>query len=182
MRTGLFIDGAYLDQAIATFYPHRRPSLDYAALAERLVGGVPALVRYADAPPHVGDPPEPADLALKARRLARYRKLEALPGWRVRLGATEARPLPGGGLHYVQKGVDVALAVEVARLATNHTVDAVALVAGDSDFYPLLAELRRWKVPATLIHEPASLHARMRDAGAKLRPLTKADFEACAKG
>ncbi len=41
-----------------------------------------------------------------------------------------------------QKGVDVLLAVEALRYATNRIIDVALLIAGDGDFVPLVQALR----------------------------------------
>lgn len=51
---------------------------------------------------------------------------------------------------YVEKGVDVALAVEALAGAADRRFDVLVLVAGDGDFIPLVRKLRTYGVPTVL--------------------------------
>lgn len=71
-------------------------------------------------------------------------------GWKVSEGyvascAREPRPLSPGDLrpNLRQKGVDIRIGLDIARLALNDTVRSLAVVTGDTDFVPAFKFARR---------------------------------------
>ncbi len=57
--------------------------------------------------------------------------LEKLTNFTIRRGEKQKQ-----GLHYVQKQVDIQLAVDMITLTKNNTIQNLILVSGDSDFIP----------------------------------------------
>ncbi len=133
---------------------------------------------FYDAPPAEGSLPpvlgaEPLDLSstpVKKRREALLKKLAHGPnlavrlgqtvcrGWRLRprvlkemarkprsLGPEDIRP------DIEQKGVDLRVGLDIARLALLHLVDTIVVVTGDSDFVPAFKFARREGVRVYLV-------------------------------
>jgi len=46
---------------------------------------------------------------------------------------------------YIEKGVDVKIAVDMIKLALDDSYDAAILVSGDSDFVPVISQLKELK-------------------------------------
>lgn len=74
----------------------------------------------------------------QSRDAERYRKqqkfLDALskkPYFTVVLGRLEARQ---NGAYYVEKGVDIAIAIDMLDLSYHNTYDTAILISGDGDF------------------------------------------------
>lgn len=100
-----------------------------------------------------------------------YDQLELSPGFSLRMGETRlnpyewkmkprsakqlikaSRPLEDKDfdLDIGQKGVDIRIGLDMARLALRDTVRAVAVVTGDSDFVPAFKFVRREGVKVVL--------------------------------
>ena len=136
----------------------------------RLAGSALLRVYYYDAPPATGSTRHPCtgrqvilELTDTHRRRARFLdELELCPdialrlgevamrGWRVRRGAiaqmaAQSRPLQEDDveLHLEQKGVDLRLGLDIARLALRQLVDTLVVVTGDSDMIPAFKFARR---------------------------------------
>lgn len=67
---------------------------------------------------------------------------------------------------FQQKGVDIKIGLDVAWLASNHLVDRIVLVTGDSDFVPAMKFARREGIQVTLLkigskpmHETLEIHS-----------------------
>ena len=61
----------------------------------------------------------------------------------VKLGRLEKRPAKGSkSFYYVEKGVDVTIAVDMLSLAYRNTYDTAILVSGDADFVPVVEEIK----------------------------------------
>jgi len=80
-------------------------------------------------------------------------------GWRVgdtafRRITRNPRPLRAGDLvpAITQKGVDLRIGLDIARLALMHTVEAIVAVTGDSDLVPAFKFARREGLRVFLCH------------------------------
>jgi uncharacterized LabA/DUF88 family protein len=78
-----------------------------------------------------------------------FSRLRRVPNMHVREGITRFRQGSGKPL-LQQKGVDIALAVEVLRHAHSGNMDVARIFASDADFYPLLDALTSTKVRSEL--------------------------------
>jgi uncharacterized LabA/DUF88 family protein len=78
-----------------------------------------------------------------------FSRLRRVPNMHVREGITRFRQGSGKPL-LQQKGVDIALAVEVLRHAHSGNMDVARIFANDADFYPLLDALTSTKVRSEL--------------------------------
>lgn len=100
-----------------------------------------------------------------------YDQLELSPGFALRMGETRLNPFnwkmnPRSAKQLIktprvlqdndfvldigQKGVDIRIGLDMARLALRDTVRAVAVVTGDSDFVPAFKFVRREGVKVIL--------------------------------
>jgi uncharacterized LabA/DUF88 family protein len=136
-------------------------------------------IYYYDAPPSsetVKRPVSGTDYALAATDRARqaqslYDQLELTEGFALRMGETrltpfhwklkpakaaqlvkKARDLTDSdfSLDITQKGVDIRIGLDMARLALREMVRAVVVVTGDSDFVPAFKFVRREGVKVML--------------------------------
>lgn len=137
-------------------------------------------VYFYDAPPANGiivNPIDAAKIDLGAQPHAKasislHQKLELLPDFALRYGETSAqgwalgsaalknltqngaRPLRPGDLvpNISQKGVDLRIGLDIARLALGDRVQAIVVVTGDSDLIPAFKFARREGVRVYLDH------------------------------
>jgi len=123
-RVAIFIDGANLLHGLTGDF--NRINIDFELLAEKLVNGrMLTRVYYYTALPNQ---------TLNPERYQRSQKflnaLQNKPYFKVVLGRLE----PRDGGTYVEKGVDIALAIDLLDLAFHQTFDTAILITGDGDF------------------------------------------------
>jgi uncharacterized LabA/DUF88 family protein len=129
----IFIDGANLLHGLSDDFD--RIDVDFELLAQKLVGDRRlSRVYYYTALPN------------QNRDKERYQKsqkfLNALnkkPYFKVVLGRLETRP---NGI-YVEKGVDIALAVDMLDLAYHNIYDTAVIISGDGDFSKAVEVVQR---------------------------------------
>ncbi len=122
-RVAIFIDGSNLYHCLKGDFGHA--NLDFEKFVGRLCAGR-RLIRayYYNAPIRIQDNPE------KAKSQQRFfDRLRDVPYLTLKLGRLEPR-----GNTVVEKGVDVALVVDMLRLAYRDVYDTAILVSGDADF------------------------------------------------
>ncbi|MER3481537.1 MAG: NYN domain-containing protein [Meiothermus sp.] len=121
-RVAVFIDGSNLYKGLVTsLSPDYR--LDFVQFIETLVAGRKLLrAYYYNAPLPVEDP------AAKAHQ-SFLNYLKRVPYVAVRLGRLERR-----GEGFVEKGVDIQIAIDLLKLAYANAYDVAVLVSGDGDF------------------------------------------------
>jgi len=139
-ETIVFIDGAYLSLIAKHFFGKKPPAFDISKLAEKLArdqGLECKGIFYYTAPPYQGRQTN----AEETRRKANYDKfiarLKKLPQLIVREG--RCQKLDNS---FAQKGVDTLLTIDLARLPLKFNVAKIVLVLCDTDFVPILNELR----------------------------------------
>jgi uncharacterized LabA/DUF88 family protein len=144
-----------------------------------LGGGSLLRIHYYDAPPGTGQVTNPLDgttvnlrrSATFARMTALHDQIEAAPdcalrrgevvarGWRLKEAALRQialarRPLKPSDLmpDLRQKGVDLRMGLDIARLSLRRLVDVIVVVTGDSDLVPAFRFARREGIRVYLDH------------------------------
>lgn len=128
-KVAIFIDGSNLYHGLKNEAGNTR--LDFQKFIDWLLDGR-KLVRtyYYNAPVNATDP--------KAREQQKFfAALRLLPYFDVRLGRLE----PRGNTH-VEKGVDVAIAVDMVSMAFKNHYDVAVLVSSDGDFSIAVAAVK----------------------------------------
>lgn len=158
----------------------RQPALDGLALLRRY---------FYDAPPARGRIENPLDgqstelgsTPVFATQMALLDEIELLPdtslrrgdialrGWRIRPGALRSiaatrRGLVAGDLipHIEQKGVDLRIGLDIARLALRQHVETIVVVTGDSDLVPAFKFARREGLRVFLDHLGAPVRRELK--------------------
>ena len=146
-RVGVFIDGGYIDHMNRHGFPGMA---DYRKLIQFVTKdeGELTFAGYYDCMPYQTQNPTEEEKRLYSRKRRFIQTLSKLPRMTVRLGKTQMRD----GKSPVQKRVDVLLALDVARAAWKGEVDTVILIAGDSDFVPVLDEAKLCGVKTVLYY------------------------------
>lgn len=123
-KVAIFIDGANLLHGLKQDFD--RIDLDFEVLVKKLCAdrSLTRVYYYTALPPQERDPEryQKQQKFLNALERKRY--------FTVVLGRLEIRP---GGI-YVEKGVDINLAVDLLDLAYHNTYDTAIIVSGDGDF------------------------------------------------
>lgn len=129
----VFIDGSNLYNGMRENLSSTRFHLK--ELVEQLIGKRPLMRVYYYNAPLTND--YESDLREGQQRF--FESLSRIPYVTVRLGRLHRRQ--DGSL--VEKGIDVALAVESLSLAFNDTYDTALIVSGDGDYIELVEAIKR---------------------------------------
>lgn len=136
--------------------------VDYHKLSETVCKGYHRLRTYIyDCMPYQADPPTDDQKTLYAGKQKFFQALQKLPSFEPRFG--RQRPRPGG---YVQKGVDVLLAVDLVRLSSKGQIQKAFLIAGDGDYVPAVKTAKDEGVSVTMYHSGAF----QKDANGRMHP------------
>lgn len=181
-RTALFLDAGYFDKLVQDAFADvsggkKVPlALDFKALPDALAGTKPWRVYYYYCMPWVSEPPLPAEHAVFQGKQRFIDFLARQKRWVMRQGVLERRGQKDLG--FEQKRVDVMLAVDLTTLAVRGELAEAVLVAGDSDFVPLVEAARAAGVKVRLRYGPGTAHADLVAACDAALPLTRAELEA----
>jgi uncharacterized LabA/DUF88 family protein len=145
----LFIDGGYLAKISKSF---GMPKIDFLALSETLCrgdgggggggGGDDGRLRtyYYYCMPFQGSPPSAEESSRYGRADKFVKSLSKLPKFEVRLGRFQriqngsSAAAAAAAAVYVQKGIDVMLAVDLVKMSWSKQIDRAIILASDSDF------------------------------------------------
>lgn len=145
-RAAVFIDGAYLEWLIGGEPGVHRVKVE--DLAAHMAGGTDLFRAYwYDCLPVVTGASQMARLQAKERFL---NYLRALPKMEIRLGKIGQNVGADGGVRFVQKGVDVSLAVDLVALAAQRAISNAHLLAADNDFTPAVKQVKQMGVSVKL--------------------------------
>ena len=146
-RVGVFIDGGYIDHMDRHGFAGMA---DYPKLIQLVTkdAGEVTFAGYYDCMPYQTQKPTDDEKSRYSRKRKLIQHLEKLPKMTVRLGKTQMRERGGP----VQKRVDVLLALDAARAAWKNEIDTLILIAGDSDFVPVLEEVKSCGVKTVLYY------------------------------
>lgn len=189
-RVAVFIDNGYFkvvqrDSGIA---------VDYEKFSEEIVGDKQKSERFRtyvyDCPPYQSNPPSEEEISTKKGfdsfkyNVGRCRRFEFRTG-RLQVQRDEAgEPLlkKDGRVLLKQKGVDMALGIDVAKLAATKQVQRIVLVAGDSDFVPAIIAAKSEGVLVTLYYSPSGiLHDSLFEACDDRLHITNELLEKCKR-
>ncbi|MDM7940928.1 MAG: NYN domain-containing protein [Methanothrix sp.] len=157
-RAAVFVDGAYLTKILDVDFG--KPKIDLARFSEILCGDYERLrAYYYNCMPYQSSPPTDEE----RRRFASMDKfvytLRKLPRFEVKLGR-----LGCVGGEFVQKRVDIALAVDLVRLSCGRMIGKAVIVTGDSDFVPAIEAAKEAGVLVVLYYSPSSIHDELLSA------------------
>lgn len=130
-RVAIFIDGSNLYHCLQN--DHGKASIDYQKLVEALRGDRKLMRAYY----YNAQQDQTTDAGKAQQKFFNY--LHSVPYFQVKLGRLESRP--GGAV--VEKGVDIALAVDILELAYCDAYDTAILVSGDADFAIVVEAVKR---------------------------------------
>jgi uncharacterized LabA/DUF88 family protein len=123
-RVAIFIDGANLLHGLQNDF--NRIDVDFENLTAKLLNGrqLTRVYYYTALPDQARDP----ERYTKQQKF--HNAIQRKPYFSLVLGRLEIRP---GGF-YVEKGVDIALAIDMLDLAYHNTYDTAIIISGDGDF------------------------------------------------
>ena len=151
-KCAIYIDGGYLDNVLRR--DHKSVRFDYGKFMTRTRGGDDLLrAYYYHCMPYQSSPPTDEERKRFAAKQRFINVLNHIPRVEVRLGDLQRHGVTKNGDDiYVQKRVDVMMAVDMVLLAAKHRVDRIVLLTGDSDAIPAVEAVKAEGVIVTLLH------------------------------
>lgn len=130
-NTALFIDGGYLAEISKTF---GKPKIDFLKFSEILCkGDFRVLTLYYYCMPFQGSPPTIEESTRYSKSDRFIKSLAKLPRFEIRLGRFQK--IENSLLvEYIQKGIDVMLAVDLVKMSLTKQIDKAIILTADSDF------------------------------------------------
>lgn len=149
-RTAVFIDGAYLDKVCEIHFSKAR--MDYRRFVEMAVGDEELLrAYYYHCLPYISQRPSPEDEVRVRKKERFFSAISKIPRFEVRLGKLAFRGRTQSGKPiFIQKSVDVMMAVDMIQIAATKRVDHIVVIAADSDFIPAIKAVKEYGVMTTL--------------------------------
>ncbi len=149
--TAVFIDGGYLQKVLKDEF--NSPRIDFTKLAKHLAGGEMLRTYYYNCPPYQSDPPTQKERELKRNADRFYNRLRDLEDFELRLGKLAYRgEAKNGGALFVQKQIDIMLAIDIVMLATKGSIKRAIVLTGDSDLLPAIQVAKDEGVKVVLVH------------------------------
>ncbi len=153
-QTAVYIDGGYLKRLLEQF---GKPRIDYEKFTQWACNG-DTLFRayYYDCLPYQSANPSDDERRRVSQAQKFHTALRRLARFTVREGRLEFRGMDASNGHAIfqQKRVDLLLGIDMASLASKRRVDAMTLIAGDSDFIPAVEYAREEGIIIRLAHGP----------------------------
>ncbi len=136
-RIACFIDGGYMDKLLQEEFNSAK--INYGKLAEWMTDGIDLWrAYYYNCLPYKSSSPTPEENERYSKAERFYNILEKLPRFEVRKGKLEFRGKRDDGKPmYVQKRVDILLALDLINLCIKNTITHAAILTGDSDYLPV---------------------------------------------
>jgi uncharacterized LabA/DUF88 family protein len=174
-RAVVLIDGGYFRSILDTDFD--RPKIDFLKFSDTICGGDERLrTYYYTCMPYQSSPPTDDE----KRRFSAADKfvytLRNLPRFDVRLGK-----LAHVGKEFVQKRVDILLAVDLVRMSWGRFIGTAILVTGDSDFVPAVEAAKDAGVLVRLYYSQSSIHDELRSAVDESFVITKELIDSCKR-
>lgn len=145
---GVFIDGDYFDGVLRNEFNSRR--IDFYTFSQLIIpeGGQRFRSYYYKSIPYLGfDSTE--DERSRMEGVEKFlQSLRHLPRFKVRTGEL-TRASDG---QFKRKGVNVSMAIDITRLATERMIDQVFIVCADPDLLPLLKGIRDMGILVRVYH------------------------------
>jgi len=140
-KCAIFIDGGYFSKVLKNEFD--LPRIDYLKLSENISKGYKRTrTYYYNCMPYKSDPPTIEEKKRFDDMQRFIESLKKLPNFEIRLGKLKKRHDEKGNIYFVQKGVDILLAVDLIRLGRKGRIDYAILVTGDNDFVPVIKTVK----------------------------------------
>ena len=153
-RTGVFIDGAYLEYLLNKQF--NQAPIDFERFVRAITPRNTELLRayYYHSLPYVDDSVEEKIWNLYEGRKRFFHALNMKSGITVRQGKVTRRYDQNGEPYYEQKLVDILLVLDLTNFSIKHLIDHAVIVSGDSNFVPAVALAQAEGVKVTVWHSP----------------------------
>ena len=153
-RSVVFLDGAHIEYLLKEHFNGQR--INYEGFVSKIAAGS-SVVRtyYYHCPPYQSDQPTEEEREMLSGKKNFFDALSKFSRFQLRLGKLEKRDEKAGGSPvFVQKRVDIMLAIDMVRLAMTRQIQRAILVTGDSDLLPAVEATKQLGVVVSLWHGP----------------------------
>lgn len=153
-KTAVFLDGAYIEKILEIHFGGTR--IDFKKMTTALAGkGELLRAYYYHCPPYKSPEPTQDEINRYESKSSFFNALSRIPRFQVKLGRLAYRGNDSQGHPiFIQKSVDVLIAVDMVQLAATRAVDKIVLMAGDSDFEPAMKAVKVHGVVTALYRGP----------------------------
>lgn len=147
-KSAVFLDGGYLSKLTKIIFTREDGTpqkIDFGQFSKKLANERNTdLLRgyYYQCPPYQSSFPNPEEKSRKTNydsftyNLRQIKQLQLREGRLIRTYDEAGKPF------FIQKGVDVLLAIDMLKLALKGAIQQVIIVASDSDFIPAVRALK----------------------------------------
>lgn len=156
----IFLDGGHINHLFKDNFVIDNYSIDYKKFI-KWISGTSTILRayYYDCLPYQSYKPTKKERELFSKKQKFFISLEKIPRFCVRQGKLAYRGKDDKGHPiFTQKRVDLLLGMDLGSIVTTRKVDEVAIVAGDSDFMPVVEFAKKEGVIVWLIHGPSGTY------------------------
>lgn len=165
-RTACFIDDGYYQNVLRAMEKSNfkgddqtKWKTDYSKLVERMKGDGQLLrAYYYNCRCLVSENPTEEERAYQARQERFFYRLQTLNQFECRFGRLERRFHEDGTSSFIQKQVDVLMALDIATLSLKHLITEAKIISGDSDLIPAIQVAKNEGVIVELFYYPGSVH------------------------
>ncbi|MBU0662881.1 MAG: NYN domain-containing protein [Candidatus Diapherotrites archaeon] len=179
-RVAVFVDNGYMKK----IQDRLRIRINYLTFSSAIAGGEENRFRtyVYDCPPYQSSPPTKDESERKGAfdsfryNITRLSRFEFRTG-RLQIVRDESGRImrkPGGYPELRQKGIDMALGIDMTSLSAGNKIHKAVLVAGDSDFLPAVLFAKQAGVLVSLYYDPGTyVHDSLYEACDDRLELTK---------
>lgn len=128
---------------------------------------------YYNCPPFVSQKPTELEKEKQKKFDQFIFSLKKLDKFTPRFGKLKKVFNPDGTFDFEQKGVDVKLAIDALKIALKGKVNKIILIAGDSDFVPVIEAIKEESIEVILYYHESSIHRFLLEACDTKIPLNK---------
>lgn len=157
-KAAVFIDGGYLAKVLE--WDFNRVRIDFELFSNELCQNAERLrTYYYTCMPYQSNPPTAEESARYSSMNKFIYNLKKLSRFEVKLGK-----LSYIGGEYVQKRVDILMAVDIVRMSWDKQIQRAVILTGDSDFVPAVQASKDAGVLTQLFYSNTSCHDELKDA------------------
>jgi len=151
-RIAIFIDGGYLEKITQNEFTGAK--IDFGKLSSNMSENYSLLrTYYYNCLPYQGNPPTKDESHRFAAKQRFFYALDRIDRFEVRLGRLAFRGVDSSNNPiFVQKGVDVLMAIDLVQLSVKHLISYAAILAADADFIPAIKVAKDEGVLIKLYH------------------------------
>lgn len=155
-KTAIFIDGGYFKEVSWKIIQR---NIDFLKLIENMRGNEKLLrAYYYYCRRFVSENPSEEERVRQAKQESFFNYLYRVPHLECKFGRLERHLSDNGTSEFVQKQVDVLMAIDLVTLSTKHLITNAKIITGDSDLIPAIQVAKNEGVVVELFYCAGSTH------------------------